>query len=127
MLISDMIETMYDADGVGLAAPQVGILKRIVVVDIGEGVQALINPEIINETGEQTDYEGCLSVPGVRAKVKRPAEVLVKALDKNGSEIEIKGSGLMARALCHELDHLDGILFIDKAIPDTIEDNNTNR
>lgn len=121
MLISDMIETMYHADGVGLAAPQVGILKRIVVVDIGEGVHALINPEIVKETGEQIDYEGCLSVPGVKAKVKRPAEVVVKALDRKGQEIEIKGSGLMARALCHELDHLDGILFIDKAIPDTMD------
>jgi peptide deformylase len=121
ILITDMIETMYDANGVGLAAPQVGILKRIVVVDIGEGIHALINPEIIKETGEQIDYEGCLSIPGVRAKVKRPAEVVVRALDLNGSEIEIKGSGLMARAICHELDHLDGILFIDKAIPDTIE------
>ena len=119
-LISDMIETMYQADGVGLAATQVGILKRIVVIDVGEGVMALINPEIVSQSGEDTDYEGCLSIPRVRAQVKRPANVVVKALDRDGQEVEINGSGLLARALCHEIDHLDGILFIDKAIPDTI-------
>ncbi|HHT66398.1 MAG TPA: peptide deformylase [Clostridiales bacterium] len=121
ILISDMIDTMHHADGVGLAAPQIGVLKRIVVIDVGEGVQALINPEIVSQTGEQTEYEGCLSIPGVRAQVKRPADVVVKALDRDGREIEIKGTGLMAIALCHELDHLDGILFIDKAIPESIE------
>ncbi len=119
LLISDMIDTMYHADGVGLAAPQVGILKRLVVIDIGEGVNVLINPEIISQSGEAVDYEGCLSVPGIRGQVMRPAEVVVKALDREGKEIEIKASGLMARALCHELDHLDGILFIDKIIPGT--------
>ena len=121
LLISDMIDTMYHADGVGLAAPQVGILKRIVVIDVGEGVIALINPEIVSQSGEEIDYEGCLSIPGVRAQVKRPANVVVKALDREGKEIEINGSGLLARALCHEIDHLDGILFIDKAIPETVE------
>ena len=121
ILISDMIDTMHHADGVGLAAPQIGVFKRIVVIDVGEGVQALINPEIVSQTGEQTEYEGCLSIPGVRAQVKRPADVVVKALDRDGREIEIKGTGLMAIALCHELDHLDGILFIDKAIPESIE------
>jgi peptide deformylase len=119
LLISDMIDTMYHADGVGLAAPQVGILKRLVVIDIGEGVNVLINPEIISQSGEAVDYEGCLSIPGIRGQVMRPAEVVVKALDREGKEIEIKASGLMARALCHELDHLDGILFIDKIIPGT--------
>ncbi|HHU49760.1 MAG: peptide deformylase [Caldicoprobacterales bacterium] len=121
ILITDMIDTMYQAEGVGLAAPQVGILKRIVVIDIGEGVHVLINPEIVKESGEQIDYEGCLSLPGIRAQVKRPAEVIVKALDRNGKEIEIEANGLFARALCHELDHLNGILFIDKAIPETLE------
>lgn len=120
-LISDMIDTMYQADGVGLAAPQVGILKRIVVIDIGEGVQVLINPEIVNQSGEQIDYEGCLSVPDVKARVNRPADVVVKALNRDGKEVEVKGTGLMARALCHELDHLEGILFIDKAIPEPLE------
>jgi len=119
-LINDMIETMYKADGVGLAAPQVGILKRIIVIDVGEGVHVLLNPEIIEEKGEQTDYEGCLSVPGIRAQVKRPEHVLVKALDRYGKEIQIRGTGLLARALCHEIDHLNGILFLDKAIPGTI-------
>lgn len=119
-LVDDMIETMYHADGVGLAAPQVGVLKRIIVIDVGEGVHVLINPEIIEEKGEQTDYEGCLSVPGVRAQVKRPEEVLVRALDRDGNEVEIRGNGLMARALCHEIDHLNGVLFLDRAVPGTV-------
>ena len=119
-LVDDMIETMYHADGVGLAAPQVGVLKRIIVIDVGEGVHVLINPEIIEEKGEQTDYEGCLSVPGVRAQVKRPEEVLVRALDRDGNEVEIRGNGLMARAVCHEIDHLNGVLFLDRAVPGTV-------
>ncbi|SHJ58128.1 peptide deformylase [Tepidibacter formicigenes] len=113
-LLDDMIETMYDADGVGLAAPQVGILKRVVVIDIGEGLIELINPEIIEESGKQSDDEGCLSVPGKFGKVTRPDKVKVKAFNRNGEEIIIKGEGLLARALCHEIDHLEGILFIDK-------------
>ncbi|MGI6571188.1 MAG: peptide deformylase [Caldicoprobacterales bacterium] len=123
-LIDDMIDTMYHAEGVGLAAPQVGVLKRIVVVDTGEdeGLLALINPEFIEQSGEETEYEGCLSIPDVRMKVNRPAHVVVKALDRQGREIEVRGSGLLARALCHELDHLDGILFIDKALPELPEE-----
>ena len=121
LLISDMIDTMHQADGVGLAAPQVGILKRIVVIDVGDGVHALINPKIISRSGEEIDYEGCLSIPGIRGKVRRPASVVVKALDRDGREIELKADGLLARAVCHETDHLEGILFIDKIIPGTLE------
>lgn len=110
-LLDDMAETMYKADGVGLAAPQVGILKRVVVIDIGEGLLELINPEIIKTEGEQREQEGCLSVPGVSGYTIRPMNVTVKATDRNGEEFIIKGSGLLARAFCHEIDHLDGKLF----------------
>jgi peptide deformylase len=115
-LIDDMAETMYEANGVGLAAPQVGVLKRVVVIDVGEGVIELINPEIESMAGEQIDAEGCLSVPGISGNVNRPKQVRVKALNREGKEIEIEGNDLLARALCHEIDHLDGILFIDKII-----------
>ncbi|MBV7271936.1 peptide deformylase [Clostridiaceae bacterium UIB06] len=115
-LIADMEETMYDAQGVGLAAPQVGILKRIVVIDVGEGMLSLINPEIISQEGSQIDTEGCLSVPGEQGEVDRPNRVKVKAQNEKGEEIVIEGEGLLARALCHEIDHLDGILFVDKII-----------
>lgn len=122
ILIDDMADTMYRADGVGLAAPQVGILKRIIVVDIGDGkLFELVNPEIIESSGEQTGAEGCLSLPNKGGSVKRPMNVKVKAMDKNFKPIEVEGSGLLARALCHEIDHLDGILFIDKVIPGTLE------
>jgi peptide deformylase len=121
ILIDDMIETMYHANGIGLAAPQVGILKRIIVVDIGEGVHVFINPEFIKQSGEITDYEGCLSVPGIKGQVTRPAEIAVEGLSREGKKIRIKASGLLARAICHEIDHLDGILFIDKSIPEGIE------
>ena len=117
-LLDDMAETMYDANGVGLAAPQVGVLKRIVVIDIGEGLVELINPEILETSGSQIDHEGCLSIPGNSALVERPNYVKVKALNRNGEEIIVEGKELMARALCHETDHLDGILYIDKALPD---------
>ncbi|KGG81113.1 peptide deformylase [Caloranaerobacter azorensis H53214] len=116
ILLDDMLETMYKNDGVGLAAPQVGILKRVVVIDIGEGPIKLINPEIISMEGEVIDVEGCLSVPGETGEVKRPSKVKVKYLDENGKELIIQGTGLLARALCHEIDHLNGILFIDKVI-----------
>lgn len=116
-LLDDMADTMYEANGVGLAAPQVGILKRVVVIDIGEGLLELINPEILETSGSQTDDEGCLSVPGKYAPVERPNYVKVKAMDRDGNEFIIEGEGLMARALCHEIDHLDGILYIDKALP----------
>lgn len=114
-LLDDMIETMYDADGVGLAAPQVGILKRVIVIDIGEGVIELINPEIIAEDGVQCDNEGCLSLPGITEEVARPRTVKVKGFDRFGNEIIVEGEELLARALCHEIDHLNGILFIDRA------------
>ncbi|MBR4114279.1 MAG: peptide deformylase [Anaerotignum sp.] len=116
-LLDDMADTMYEANGVGLAAPQVGILKRVVVIDIGEGLVELINPEILETSGSQIDDEGCLSVPGKYAPVDRPYYAKVKAMDRDGNEFIIEGEELMARALCHEIDHLDGILYIDKALP----------
>ncbi len=116
LLIKDMKETMYNSKGIGLAAPQVGILKRIVVIDIGDGLIALINPEIVEMQGSQFASEGCLSIPGIQKSVERPDKVKVKAISESGEEIVIEGEGLLARALCHEIDHLDGVLFIDKAI-----------
>lgn len=116
VLLEDMVETMYHADGIGLAAPQIGILKRVIVIDIGEGIVELINPEIIEARGEQCDIEGCLSLPGQSGDVIRPQKVKVKGLNRKGQEIIIEGSGLMARALCHEIDHLNGILFTDKIV-----------
>lgn len=115
-LLDDMAETMYENEGVGLAAPQVGILRKIIVIDIGEGLIKLINPEIIFEEGEATDYEGCLSIPGESGMVIRPEHVKVKYLNNEGEEKIIEGHGLLARALCHEIDHLNGILFIDKIV-----------
>ena len=114
MIAGDMAETMYKANGVGLAAPQVGILKKIIVVDIGEGLITLINPEILEANGSQSDEEGCLSIPGRRGMVERPMEIKVKGLDEHGNEKEIKAEGYLARALCHEIDHLSGTWFIDK-------------
>lgn len=116
-LIDDMLETMYDADGVGLAAPQVGVLKQLVVIDVSEGADqpiVLINPEIIETSGEQTGDEGCLSVPGKVGKVTRPNYVKVKALDRNMQPVELEGTELLARAMCHEIDHLLGILYVEK-------------
>lgn len=112
-LITDMLDTMYDAMGVGLAAPQVGILKRIVVIDVGEGPIVLINPEIFETSGEQTGDEGCLSVPGMAGQVTRPNYVKVKALDVNMNEQIYEGEGLLARAFCHEIDHLDGKMYTE--------------
>ena len=112
-LITDMLDTMYDAMGVGLAAPQVGILKRIVVIDVGEGPIVLINPEIVEMSGEQTGYEGCLSVPGKTGIVTRPNHVKVRALNEKMEPYELVGEGLLARAICHECDHLDGKLYVD--------------
>lgn len=114
-LAEDMLETMYEANGVGLAAPQVGILKRIVVIDVGEGLIELINPEIIETRGTEKAEEGCLSLPGETACVVRPAYTKVKALDRKGRTIIVEGEGLLSRCLNHEIDHLDGILYIDKA------------
>ena len=111
ILINDMLDTMYEAMGVGLAAPQVGILKRIVTIDIGEGPIVLINPEILETSGEQTGEEGCLSVPGKAGLVTRPNYVKVKALNEDMEEIVLEGEELLARAFCHEIDHLSGHLF----------------
>jgi len=116
-LIDDMFDTMYDANGVGLAAPQVGVLRRIVVIDVQDGnPHTLINPEIIEQDGEQVGPEGCLSLPGLQGEVSRPNHVICKALDRNMNEITVEGEELLARAICHELDHLDGILYKDLAI-----------
>lgn len=114
-LIEDMLDTMYEANGVGLAAPQVGILKRIVVIDVtGEDPHILINPRIVESSGEQVGAEACLSVPGKSGTVKRPNYVKVAALDVNMTEYELEGTELLARAICHELDHLDGHLYVEK-------------
>ena len=114
-LIEDMLDTMYEANGVGLAAPQVGVLKRIVVIDTtGEDPHILINPRIVASSGEQTGQEGCLSVPGKTGQVTRPNYVKAVALDVNMKEYELEGTELLARAICHELDHLDGHLYVEK-------------
>lgn len=110
-LLDDMVDTLYDSTGVGLAAPQVGVLKRIAVIDVGDGLIELINPEIIKQEGNQRDLEGCLSLPDKWGYVDRPMKVTVRATDRNGDLYEIEGEGLLARAFCHEIEHLDGILF----------------
>lgn len=115
-LIDDMIETMYEANGVGLAAPQVGILKRVVVIDIGEGPIVMINPVILETSGEQTGDEGCLSLPGKAGCVTRPNYVKARAFDEDMTEFEIEGTELLARAICHELDHLDGHMYTEKVV-----------
>ncbi|MBQ4529463.1 MAG: peptide deformylase [Lachnospiraceae bacterium] len=114
ILIDDMFDTMYEENGVGLAAPQVGVLKRIVVIDTGDNPLVLINPVILETSGEQTGDEGCLSLPGKSGKVTRPNYVKVKALDENMEEFELEATELLARAVCHECDHLDGVLYVDK-------------
>ena len=113
-LADDMLETMYQAEGVGLAAPQVGVLRRIITVDIGEGAYVMINPEILEQEGEVVDSEGCLSFPDVTGYVKRPKKIKVKYTDLDGEDHEIEGVDLMARCVCHEVDHLNGIVFVDK-------------
>ncbi len=115
-LLDDMAETMYEANGIGLAAVQVGVLKRVLIVDVGDGLIELINPVLVSATGEQEEMEGCLSLPGLFGEVKRPREVLMEGLNRKGEKIVIEGSGLLTRALCHELDHLNGVLFKDKVI-----------
>ena len=112
-LIFDMLDTMYESMGVGLAAPQVGILKRLVTIDVGDGPIVLINPEILETSGEQTGDEGCLSVPGMAGQGTRPNYVKVKALDENMEEVIYEGTELLARAFCHEIDHLDGKMYTD--------------
>ena len=122
-LVNDMIETMYKYKGVGLSAVQVGVLKRVVVIDIEDdtGVKVLINPKILKTKGEHEVEEGCLSFPNQYAKLIRPKEVTVEALDINGKKITIKAKDLLAQAICHELDHLDGVVFVDKMLPGTLE------
>ena len=112
-LIEDMLDTMYEANGVGLAAPQVGILKRIVVIDVGEGPVVMVNPVILETSGEQTGDEGCLSIPGKAGQVTRPNYVKVKAMDEEMNEVIYEGTELLARAFCHEIDHLDGKMYTD--------------
>ncbi len=114
MILDDMKDTMYEADGVGLAAPQVGILRRFCIIDVGDGLIELVNPVIMEQSGSQIGQEGCLSVPNEYADVERPMYVKVRAQDRNGNNFVVEGEGLKARALCHEIDHLDGILYIDK-------------
>ena len=122
-LARDMIDTMHKYDGVGLAGPQVGILKRIIVIDLYEdGMQfVLINPEIISEKGEQLVDEGCLSFPNKFGKVRRPKEVVVEALDLDGKKVKLKAKDLLAQALCHEIDHLNGVVFVNRAEPGSLE------
>lgn len=115
MLLNDMLDTMYENDGVGLAAPQVGILKRVVTIDVDDGnIYRMINPKIIKSSGEQTDQEGCLSVPETKGMVKRPMNVTAVYTDEDGNEVTVEAEGLLARAICHEIDHLNGVLFIDR-------------
>ncbi len=122
-LLDDMVETLHSYNGVGLAGPQIGILKRIVVIDLydDKGPIKLVNPRIVKQKGEQEVEEGCLSFPNQFAKIIRPAEVIIEALNEKGKKIKIKGEGLLAQAISHEIDHLDGILFVDKIIPGTLE------
>ena len=115
-LLDDMKETLYAENGVGLAAPQVGILRRVVVIDVGEGLIELINPVIVYKKGEQINAEGCLSIPGRSGTVSRPEKVRVRAIDRNNKKFTIEGEGLLAIALCHEIDHLNGTLYVDKMI-----------
>ena len=122
-LLDDMVDTMHKYNGVGLSAVQIGILKRLVVIDLydDKGPIKLVNPVILKTKGEQDVEEGCLSFPNQYAKLVRPAEVVAEALDENGKKIKIKAKGLLAQAICHELDHLDGILFVDHMIPGTLQ------
>ena len=115
-LLEDMVETMVDANGIGLAAPQVGVLRRAIVVDIGEGVIKMLNPEILETEGSIVDVEGCLSIPNKSGTVERPGKVKVRYLDENGQERNLETTELLARAICHEIDHLNGILYTDKVI-----------
>lgn len=123
VLAQDMLDTMYEADGVGLAAPQVGVLKQLVVIDVGEGPLVMLNPVITESDGEQTDREGCLSYPGMAAMVTRPLHVVVQYYDLNMKFITLDCEGLLARAVCHELDHLHGIIYTDVADGEAFEVN----
>jgi peptide deformylase len=118
-LLDDMAETMRHAQGVGLAAPQVGVLRAVIIVDTGEGLIELINPQLLEAKGKEIKAEGCLSIPDASGEVERPTWVRVKGLNRKGEEVEITGEGMTARALCHEMDHLEGILFIDRALEES--------
>ena len=122
-LIEDMLETMYSYNGVGLAAVQVGMLKRVIVIDVedGKGPYVLINPQILKEKGEKECDEGCLSFPNQFGKVIRPTEVVVEFYDRNAKKVKLKAKDLLAQAICHECDHLEGVLFVDKVLPGTLE------
>ena len=122
VLLDDMIETMEDADGVGLAASQVGVLKRVIITKVDEAIIEYINPEIVKEEGEQCGIEGCLSIPEQSGRVIRPEKLLVKAMDRHGVVFEMEAEGLLARAICHEIDHLNGVLFTDLMLPDDDDD-----
>ena len=119
--LEDMADTMYDANGVGLAAPQVGILRRAVVIDVGDGLVELVNPGIVESDGQQSGPEGCLSIPGRSGVVTRPNHVKVQAQDADGNAIELEAEEFFARAVCHELDHLDGVLYVDKMDREILE------
>lgn len=120
-LIPRMYQAMVEYNGVGLAGPQIGISKRIFVYDVGEGQHAMINPEFVNKRGEEWGYEGCLSIPGLQGEVPRAARVTVTGINENGERVKIVAEGLLARVFQHEIDHLDGALFIDRADPETLE------
>ncbi len=115
-LLDNMADTLADAKGAGLAAPQIGVSKRVIVVDVGEGLYEMVNPQIINTAGQETDVEGCLSIPGLVGDVTRAATVKVRYLDRHGKEKNLTAKGMLARALQHEIDHLEGILYIDRAV-----------
>lgn len=121
ILLEDMADTMYDANGVGLAAPQVGILRRAVVIDVGDGLVELVNPVIVESDGQQSGPEGCLSIPGRSGVVTRPNHVKVQAQDAEGNPVELEAQEFFARAVCHELDHLDGVLYVDKMDREILE------
>lgn len=120
-LVGDMLETMYEAQGVGLAAPQVGVLRQIVVIDVGEGPIVLVNPKIVSQDGEQEGNEGCLSVPGKAGVVVRPNHVVAEGFDENMNPVTIEGTELLARAICHELDHLDGVMYTSRVQGDLFD------
>ncbi len=120
-LVEDMLETMYEAQGVGLAAPQVGVLRRIVVIDVGEGPIVLVNPKIVSQDGEQEGNEGCLSVPGKAGVVVRPNHVVAEGFDADMNPVTVEGTELLARAICHELDHLDGVMYTSKVQGDLFD------
>ena len=128
-LVMDMLETMYAAEGVGLAAPQVGVLRRIVVIDVGEGPIVLVNPKIVEQDGEQEGAEGCLSVPGKAGNVKRPNHVIAEGFDENMNPVRVEGEELLARAICHELDHLEGVMYtsrVDGDLYDVTDDDESD-